>query len=198
MFPLAGSCLAWLRWPARISPPIPPMHLRRVKPALQLHAPRVCCVYIRLIPNTRKCLNPSYLPNAFCRHHPIVPATAISTTHSILCAGRGNRARTCDLRFWRPPLYQLSYTPNAAASFHKACGVSSADSTFSRMFFTSIVRGVASTVLARNQPHDQPPDMDRIFGVHTPEFQSGRGINTSAYRSLRTTERAAKAALSES
>lgn len=25
--------------------------------------------------------------------------------------GRGNRARTCDLRFWRPPLYQLSYTP---------------------------------------------------------------------------------------
>ena len=27
--------------------------------------------------------------------------------------GRGNRARTCDLRFWRPPLYQLSYTPIA-------------------------------------------------------------------------------------
>ena len=24
-------------------------------------------------------------------------------------AGRGSRARTCDLRFWRPPLYQLSY-----------------------------------------------------------------------------------------
>ena len=28
--------------------------------------------------------------------------------------GRGNRARTCDLRFWRPPLYQLSYTPACA------------------------------------------------------------------------------------
>ena len=25
--------------------------------------------------------------------------------------GRGSRARTRDLRFWRPPLYQLSYTP---------------------------------------------------------------------------------------
>jgi hypothetical protein len=25
--------------------------------------------------------------------------------------GRGSRARTDDLRFWRPPLYQLSYTP---------------------------------------------------------------------------------------
>src|SRR5690606_11800966 len=26
--------------------------------------------------------------------------------------GRGSRARTDDLRFWRPPLYQLSYTPS--------------------------------------------------------------------------------------
>ncbi len=25
--------------------------------------------------------------------------------------GRGSKARTRDLRFWRPPLYQLSYTP---------------------------------------------------------------------------------------
>ena len=24
---------------------------------------------------------------------------------------RGGRTRTCDLRFWRPPLYQLSYAP---------------------------------------------------------------------------------------
>ena len=28
--------------------------------------------------------------------------------------GRGSRARTRDLRFWRPPLYQLSYTPSVA------------------------------------------------------------------------------------
>src|SRR4051812_34105947 len=26
-------------------------------------------------------------------------------------SGRGSKARTYDLRFWRPPLYQLSYTP---------------------------------------------------------------------------------------
>ena len=29
-------------------------------------------------------------------------------------AGRSGRARTCDPRFWRPVLYQLSYTPNDA------------------------------------------------------------------------------------
>src|SRR4030088_1290360 len=28
-------------------------------------------------------------------------------------AGRSGRARTCDPRFWRPVLYQLSYTPRA-------------------------------------------------------------------------------------
>ena len=28
-------------------------------------------------------------------------------------SGRGSRARTRDLRFWRPSLYQLSYTPMA-------------------------------------------------------------------------------------
>jgi hypothetical protein len=30
--------------------------------------------------------------------------------------GRGSRVRTRDLRFWRPSLYQLSYTPKAEAS----------------------------------------------------------------------------------
>src|SRR5512136_1972774 len=30
--------------------------------------------------------------------------------------GRGGRSRTCDLRFWRPTLYQLSYTPAGAFS----------------------------------------------------------------------------------
>ena len=30
--------------------------------------------------------------------------------------GRGSRARTRDLRFWRPPLYQLSYTPAPLAA----------------------------------------------------------------------------------
>ena len=36
--------------------------------------------------------------------------------------GRGSRARTCDLRFWRPPLYQLSYTPIARCYFTKRAG----------------------------------------------------------------------------
>ena len=30
---------------------------------------------------------------------------------SVKYIGRGGRARTCDNRFWRPVLYQLSYTP---------------------------------------------------------------------------------------
>src|SRR4030081_3870352 len=30
-------------------------------------------------------------------------------------AGRSGRARTCDPRFWRPVLYQLSYTPVGSA-----------------------------------------------------------------------------------
>ena len=28
-----------------------------------------------------------------------------------ICFGRGRRLRTLGLRFWRPPLYQLSYSP---------------------------------------------------------------------------------------
>src|SRR5438132_13872196 len=31
-----------------------------------------------------------------------------------LIVNRGSRARTRDLWFWRPPLYQLSYTPRQA------------------------------------------------------------------------------------
>lgn len=30
---------------------------------------------------------------------------------AVAMPGRGDRDRTCNLRFWRPPLYQLSYTP---------------------------------------------------------------------------------------
>src|SRR5213082_1422831 len=32
-------------------------------------------------------------------------------------AGRSGRARTCDPRFWRPVLYQLSYTPTEDQTF---------------------------------------------------------------------------------
>ena len=33
---------------------------------------------------------------------------------------RGDRIRTCDLRFWRPPLYQLSYAPVRGAVYPAA------------------------------------------------------------------------------
>ncbi len=48
----------------------------------------------------------------------------ISICH--LANGTGSRARTYDLRFWRPPLYQLSYARTRALLFHKANENSSA------------------------------------------------------------------------
>src|SRR5215203_4320411 len=39
------------------------------------------------------------------------PAVPIEMAVKNLKAGRSGRARTCDPRFWRPVLYQLSYTP---------------------------------------------------------------------------------------
>src|SRR6202035_3993417 len=41
-------------------------------------------------------------------------------------AGRSGRARTCDPRFWRPVLYQLSYTPvgtGVAATFRAVSSI---------------------------------------------------------------------------
>ena len=40
-----------------------------------------------------------------------VPALNGITANSTFAAFRRSRLRTRDLRFWRPPLYQLSYTP---------------------------------------------------------------------------------------
>ena len=39
------------------------------------------------------------------------PTVAASRPRWPVENGRGSKARTYDLRFWRPPLYQLSYTP---------------------------------------------------------------------------------------
>ena len=36
---------------------------------------------------------------------------AVGSPKSAVENGRGDRTRTCGLRFWRPLLYQLSYTP---------------------------------------------------------------------------------------
>ena len=35
------------------------------------------------------------------------------------CGDRGGRTRTLDLRFWRPPLYQLSYTPRRGGVYQR-------------------------------------------------------------------------------
>ncbi len=44
-----------------------------------------------------------FLPNLLDELQRVMPARNSN--------GRGGRSRTCDLRFWRPTLYQLSYTP---------------------------------------------------------------------------------------
>ena len=39
----------------------------------------------------------------------------------LLSTGRWDRDRTCDLRFWRPPLSQLSYSPKKSARLTVKC-----------------------------------------------------------------------------
>ena len=66
--------------------------------------------------------------SAFCAHmrqnaapSPILMTGPVgrSNLHE---AGRGGGSRTPDLRFWRPTLYQLSYTPTGAISAPSALG----------------------------------------------------------------------------
>ena len=40
------------------------------------------------------------------------PKHVISTGNLAMICNRGDRTRTCDIRFWRPTLYQLSYAPS--------------------------------------------------------------------------------------
>ena len=116
MIPMAGTMppASDPRNPRRISAFRSPMHFGRVKPASQLHAPRVCRAYIKPILRPRKWRRSALLSKRRHRNHPIVPSRLwrlIAKSRHQARAGRGSRARTCDLRFWRPPLYQLSYTP---------------------------------------------------------------------------------------
>ncbi len=57
---------------------------------------------------------------------------------------QGSRARTCDLRFWRPPLYQLSYTPSARRFSHNQGALSSGSSDDQAIF-----AGIGSPGIAR-------------------------------------------------
>lgn len=131
MIPLAGTCRLSVR-SRRISAIISPMQIRRVKPASQLHASRVCLVYIKPILDPRKWQVSALWPNAasepssrpvpamrpLCRnlcymasHKPIFKGRTAKESFLGIHSknGTGSRARTYDLRFWRPPLYQLSY-----------------------------------------------------------------------------------------
>ena len=79
-------------------------------------APRAACLSRLHKTNSqpRKWRRSSFMSKRRRRNHPIV-RDRLCVYRRCDCisgeAGRGNRARTCDLRFWRPPLYQLSYTP---------------------------------------------------------------------------------------
>lgn len=60
---------------------------------------------------------------------PYDQSTQSKSSHEIkIDNGRGRGARTPDLRFWRPPLYQLSYTPSQirlrTGCFIRFCGAS--------------------------------------------------------------------------
>ena len=78
-------------------------HFRRVKPDSQLHAPRVRSLHkadsyparakYRFFPNAAS--EPSSRPVSMPR---------MSATAPCRGTGRGSRARTRDLRFWRPPV----------------------------------------------------------------------------------------------
>ncbi len=84
--------------------------LRRVKLNYQPHAPRVCfALHKARFPFSQEATE--LLTNYDGRHRHAIPTVAASGPRCPAKNGRGRGARTPDLRFWRPPLYQLSYTP---------------------------------------------------------------------------------------
>ena len=55
-----------------------------------------------------------------------------------ICFGRGTKTRTLDTRFWRPLLYQLSYTPMKNPRFRKPIAVYHILSEKARAFFKKV------------------------------------------------------------
>src|SRR6218665_1425948 len=84
--------------------------LRRVKLNSQPHAPRVCfALHKARFPFSQEATGLLTNYDGSRRHanrHRRCKWSALSGGN-----GRGRGARTPDLRFWRPQLYQLSYTP---------------------------------------------------------------------------------------
>src|SRR5512134_1031123 len=83
-------------------------------------------------------------------------------------SGRGGRIRTRDLRFWRPPLYQLSYAPAGARTrvlrLNSIAGAPSAAASQERH---RPVREVRANPV--HPQRDQP--LDRLRGVARPRVQ---------------------------
>ena len=115
--------------------------------------------------------------------------------------GRGRGARTPDLRFWRPPLYQLSYTPS---SNRAACVIApphliwrpiyGAEARLARVFFkkawkqrcnaprpVQFIRPICSAI----------PDLRRVPGPDGWHSHSERAGRTGQIRTNRPLPRAA-------
>ena len=87
---------------------------------------------------------------------------------------RGGRTRTRDLRFWRPPLYQLSYTPRACRILPNAASLPAASSARPAARSMRAIRrvGVASTRPVRPSPSSgtwPPPSCSRGQRVVEPD-----------------------------
>ena len=80
-------------------PRLPPPRPRPARPARRAAARR------------RRRLRPRRLPPALARSGLSRGAAPGASPPSVAAASRGGGTRTPDLRFWRPPLYQLSYAP---------------------------------------------------------------------------------------
>jgi NADPH:quinone reductase-like Zn-dependent oxidoreductase len=61
---------------------------------------------------------------------------------------RGDRIRTCDLRFWRPPLYQLSYAPVPAPVYRDVSAAKVARMAMTALFATLTAALAAVSVYA--------------------------------------------------
>ena len=87
MIPQAGTCRLGFHVGAESAATVSPMQIGRVKPASQLHASRVCFVYIKPILDPRKWQVSALWPNAASE-----PSSRSVPAMSALCPNRANMA----------------------------------------------------------------------------------------------------------
>ena len=71
--------------------------------------------------------------------------------------GRGTQTRTVGLRFWRPSLYQLSYTPTARSDYVRFLAFASVDFRQLWPFVENAARPLASNALQKRLTCGQHP-----------------------------------------